>query len=99
MKSNITNDLNHSKNWLNYFICRAKTNQILKRDPELAQLFIEWFEHENHVGGQDDPKKGKSLKGLEEFHSCEGDFLLNWKGRGFKTILDVLLVRSCLLVK
>lgn len=69
----------------------AKTNQILKKDPELAQLFIEWFEHENHVGGQDDPKKGKSLKGLEEFHSCEGDFLLNWKGRGFRTILDVLL--------
>ncbi|XP_045450320.1 spermine oxidase-like [Melitaea cinxia] len=69
----------------------AKTNQILKKDPALAQLFIEWFEHENHVGGQDDPKKGKSLKGLEEFHSCEGDFLLNWKGRGFRTILDVLL--------
>ncbi|KAL0820934.1 hypothetical protein ABMA28_005591 [Loxostege sticticalis] len=53
--------------------------------------FIEWYERDNHVGGQDDPKKGKSINGLHEHKICNGEFWLNWKGKGYKTILDVLL--------
>ncbi|CAH0725070.1 unnamed protein product, partial [Brenthis ino] len=68
-----------------------KTNPDLKKDPTLVQSFIEWFERNSHVGGQSDPLKGKSLKGLEECWGCEGEFMLNWKGKGFKTIFDVLL--------
>ena len=73
-------------------IFRPKVDPNLKRDPILVQSFIEWFERNSHAGGQSDPLKGKSLKGLEESWQCEGEFMLNWKGRGFKTILDVLLV-------
>ncbi|CAG9566346.1 unnamed protein product [Danaus chrysippus] len=69
----------------------AKTNSVLKKDPSLTQSFVEWFERDKQVGGQVDPKKGKSLKGLDEMRVCEGDFMLHWKGRGFKTILDILL--------
>ncbi|CAG4934677.1 unnamed protein product [Colias eurytheme] len=69
----------------------AKSNPTLKKDPKLSQAFVEWFEKNNHVGGQTDPLKGKSLKGLEENWGCEGEFMLNWKGRGYRTILDVLL--------
>ncbi|XP_072938120.1 spermine oxidase-like isoform X2 [Epargyreus clarus] len=69
----------------------AKSNPILKKDPQLAKSFVEWYERNNHVGGQTNPKTGKSLKGLEEHWGCEGEFMLNWKGRGFKTLLDVLL--------
>ncbi|XP_046966516.1 spermine oxidase-like isoform X1 [Vanessa cardui] len=69
----------------------AKTNPALKKDPSLSQSFVEWYEKNNHVGGQIDPKQGKSLKGLEVFSNCEGEFMLNWKGRGYKTILDILL--------
>lgn len=43
------------------------------------------------MGGEKDPKTGKSLKGLEEFWNSEGDPMLNWKGKGYATILDVLL--------
>ncbi|XP_045501362.1 peroxisomal N(1)-acetyl-spermine/spermidine oxidase-like isoform X1 [Colias croceus] len=69
----------------------AKSNPTLKKDPKLSQAFVEWFEKTNHVGGQTDPLKGKSLKNLEEHWICEGEFILNWKGRVYGTILDVLL--------
>ncbi|XP_049871435.1 spermine oxidase-like isoform X2 [Pectinophora gossypiella] len=69
----------------------AKTNDTLTKDPQLTNSIIEWFERNNHVGGQTDPRKGKSLRGLAEFWNSEGEFWLHWKGRGYKTILDVLL--------
>lgn len=68
----------------------ANSNATLKQDPELSSSFIEWFERNNHLGGQDDPKQGKSLKVLSEFWESEGDPFLNWKGKGYKIILDVL---------
>ncbi|CAH2049553.1 unnamed protein product, partial [Iphiclides podalirius] len=69
----------------------ADTNATLKKEPQLSKYFVEWFEKNSHVGGQTDPREGKSLRGLEECWGCEGEFMLNWKGRGYKTILDVLL--------
>ncbi|XP_026727657.1 peroxisomal N(1)-acetyl-spermine/spermidine oxidase-like [Trichoplusia ni] len=71
----------------------AKTNEALTKDSKLSESFIEWFERNNHLGGQDDPKKGKSLRGLVEHKPCEGEPLLHWKGRGYKSILDILLNR------
>lgn len=71
----------------------ANTNNTLKEEPKLSIPFIEWYERSNHVGGQDDQKQGKSLRCLEEFWLSEGDPYLTWKGRGFKTILDVLMNR------
>ncbi|XP_028169700.1 probable polyamine oxidase 5 isoform X1 [Ostrinia furnacalis] len=53
--------------------------------------FIEWYKRDNHLGGQVDPKEGKSLRNLVENETCRGEFWLNWKGKGYKTILDVLL--------
>ncbi|KAJ2949589.1 hypothetical protein O0L34_g15509 [Tuta absoluta] len=70
----------------------VKTNQDLAANP-ITNAVVEWYERNSHVGGQTDPRKGKSLKGLEECWNCEGEFMLHWKGRGYKTILDVLLNR------
>ncbi|XP_073960120.1 spermine oxidase-like isoform X2 [Choristoneura fumiferana] len=67
------------------------TNPVLKKDHKLTKYFLEWYERNNHLGGKKDPKTGKSLKGLIEFWNSEGDPMLNWKGKGFATILDVLL--------
>ncbi|XP_075979918.1 spermine oxidase-like isoform X2 [Anticarsia gemmatalis] len=68
-----------------------QTNATLKKDPKLSRSFVEWFERNSHLGGQDDEKTGKSLRGLIEFWNSDGEFMLNWKGRGYKTILDVLM--------
>lgn len=73
---------------------RAKSHPALQNDPKLVQSLVEAYEKNNHVGGQSDPKTAKSLKGLEEWWVCEGEFFINWKGKGYKTVLDLLLVRS-----
>ncbi|XP_034833469.1 spermine oxidase-like isoform X1 [Maniola hyperantus] len=84
-------DKNNSKSISDYVRNAAKTNPTFQKDPKLKQSFIEWYEKNNHLGGQSDPKMGKSLKGLEEWWVCEGDFFLNWKGKGYTTFLDLLL--------
>ena len=35
-----------------------------------------------------------SVKLFTEYWECEGDLNLNWKGRGYKTIFDILLVKD-----
>ncbi|XP_063539883.1 spermine oxidase-like [Cydia strobilella] len=69
----------------------TKSNTTLKKDPKLTNMILEWYERNSHLGGQKDPKQGKSLKGLEEFWNSEGEFMLHWKGKGYATIFDVLL--------
>ncbi|GBP11645.1 hypothetical protein EVAR_73269_1, partial [Eumeta japonica] len=69
----------------------ANTIDVLNEEPSLKNSFVEWFERYNHVNGQKDIKTGKSLRGLEEFTPWA--FMMNWKGKGYKTILDILLKR------
>lgn len=33
-----------------------------------------------------------SLPGSATYQRCEGDLLLNWGNKGYKTILDILMV-------
>lgn len=71
----------------------------LSKDPHLVNGVVEWYERNNHVGGQNNPRTGKSLKGIEEHWPCEGGTYMNWKGRGYKTVLDVLLASTYLLLQ
>ncbi|CAK1581256.1 unnamed protein product [Parnassius mnemosyne] len=84
-------DKNNTKSISECVRSAAKSNAILTKEPQLSKYFVEWFERNCHIGGQSDPRKEKSLKGLEECWGCEGEFMLNWKGKGYKMILDVLL--------
>ncbi|XP_059062083.1 spermine oxidase-like [Achroia grisella] len=86
-------DKNNTKSISDYIRKASKTNEVLNNNGQLTEVFVEWFERSNHVGGQKDSRKGKSLKGLEECWPCDGEVFLNWKGRGYKTVLDVLLNR------
>ncbi|XP_034833470.1 spermine oxidase-like isoform X2 [Maniola hyperantus] len=84
-------DKNNSKSISECVRNAAKTNPAFQEDPKLAQSIVEWYERNYHLGGQSDPKMGKSLKGLEEWWPCEGESFLNWKGKGYRTFLDLLL--------
>lgn len=33
-----------------------------------------------------------SARGLVQYRNCPGDQLVNWKNRGYSTILDILIV-------
>lgn len=75
------------------FFRLKKSPDLINNSDGLLNSLLEWYERNNHFGGQSDLKSGKSLRGLEEGIPCEGDFMIHWKGKGFKTILDILLVR------
>ncbi|XP_030021221.2 spermine oxidase [Manduca sexta] len=66
-------------------------HEILQKEPHITNWLTAIYEKLNHLGGEDDPKTGKSLRSLEESHICEGEFMLNWKDKGFKALLSVLL--------
>ncbi|CAH0757949.1 unnamed protein product [Diatraea saccharalis] len=74
-------------------VVKAAESKEIFKNSDLTRPLIEWYGRINHLGGEDDPKNGKSLRGLTENWVCEGEPTLNWKGRGYKTILDVLLNR------
>ncbi|KOB66676.1 Amine oxidase, partial [Operophtera brumata] len=69
---------------------KGKTNELLNKHPTLSKPFIEYYERLNRIGAQGNTRYSKSLRSLEEYWPCEGP-LYNWKGRGYTTILDVML--------
>ena len=34
-----------------------------------------------------------AAKGLDEYITCPGDHAINWRDKGYSTILDILMVR------
>ncbi|XP_043460908.1 spermine oxidase-like [Leptopilina heterotoma] len=56
-----------------------------------AQQFYEWMEkYDNHMQCSDSLFE-VSAKRLREYETCDGNLLMNWKNRGFKTVLDLLM--------
>lgn len=60
-------------------------------EPELAQQFIDFFhKYENSIEASD-TWYDTSAEGYLHYWDCDGDRLLNWKDRGYKTILDIMM--------
>lgn len=59
---------------------------------EAAKLIEEWFNKFFLCLDTAKSWHDISVKGAFAFTICEGDQQLNWKDKGFKTILDVLMV-------
>ncbi|XP_070523083.1 uncharacterized protein [Cardiocondyla obscurior] len=53
--------------------------------------YLSWLEKMENSIQSSDTWFDVSIKGLIEYWDCEGNLLLNWKDRGYKTILDVLM--------
>lgn len=63
-------------------------------DPILAnQLFEFYHKYENSIEASD-TWYDASCKGYCDYWDCDGDRLLNWKDKGYKTIFDLLMVLS-----
>lgn len=63
-------------------------------DPEFAKLITiakNWFHHE--ILGYNGAFDWYELPTTEPFESSEGQQMLQWKGKGYKFILDILMVR------
>lgn len=66
-------------------------------DHETAYQFLEFFhKFENSIEASDS-WFDTSGPGYLHYWECDGDHLLNWKDRGYKTVLDILMVCTHLL--
>lgn len=61
-------------------------------DHETAYQFLEFYhKFENSIEASDS-WFDTSGPGYLHYWECDGDHLLNWKDRGYKTVLDILMV-------
>lgn len=62
-------------------------------DKNTAYQYLDFFHrYENSIEASD-TWFDTSARGYLHYWDCDGDRLLNWKDRGYKTILDILMVR------
>lgn len=58
----------------------------------MAQQFIDFFhKYENSIEASD-TWFDTSAAGYLHYWDCEGDRLLNWKDKGYGTLIDILMV-------
>ncbi|XP_043269280.1 spermine oxidase isoform X3 [Venturia canescens] len=60
-------------------------------DESRAEEILEWIHRFDNSIQCSDNWYDVSAKGITEYKSCDGDLLLNWKNRGYKTIFDLLM--------
>lgn len=61
-------------------------------DPLLARQFIEFFHKLENSLEASESWYDTSANSIGQYWACEGDNLLNWKDRGYKTVFDLLQV-------
>lgn len=79
------------------FLPRFRFYHLLRTDPEykdicpeLASQFLDFFHrYENSIEASDSWYE-TSARGYLEYWDCDGDRLLNWKDRGYQTVLTLL---------
>lgn len=69
-----------------------KKTDLKDIDNKICDYVFEWFHKVENSLEASDSWFQTSAKGLTNYKECEGDLLLNWKEKGFTTILNILLV-------
>lgn len=76
-----------------------RTDEFKDIDGNVSQQFLEFFhKYENSIEASD-TWFDTSCKGYCEYWDCDGDRLLNWKDKGYRTVFDLLMVNpySCII--
>lgn len=69
-----------------------RTEQFKDVDANVCQQFLDFFhKYENSIEASD-TWFDTSCKGYCEYWDCDGDRLLNWKDKGYRTVFDLLMV-------
>ncbi|XP_044738284.1 spermine oxidase-like [Chrysoperla carnea] len=69
---------------------KVKTD-LKDTDPNLVLYVLDWIYRANSAYHAANSLYDVSTQGIVSYSDNEGDSLINWKGRGYKTILDVLM--------
>lgn len=76
------------------YTAALQSPQYQSIDPVLSQQFIEFFhKYENSIEASD-TWFDTSCRGYVDYWDCDGDRLLNWKDKGYISILNILMVSS-----
>ena len=70
-------------------------DEKFKDDPEILKdkkKYLHLMEMLELAGDAAERWQDVSARGVEEFHEYTGDLVINWKERGYSTILDILIV-------
>ncbi|XP_044740336.1 spermine oxidase-like [Chrysoperla carnea] len=89
------NEMINFKDSLGHFV-DIKFQEKLKSDligidKNISKYVYDWFHKVENSLEASDTWYQTSARGLTEYWECEGDLLLNWKTRGYRTILDLLM--------
>lgn len=77
---------------INRYFDELKKPEFRDIDPLLAKQFIEFFHKFENSYEASESWYETSAKSLPQYWRCEGDQLLNWKDKGYKTVFDLLQV-------
>lgn len=81
------------KNWnfLSYRFYRNFSQNCFTNDDRAAE-FLDWMEKLDNSIQCSDTWFDVSARGITQYTTCDGDLLLNWKKRGYKTLFELLMV-------
>lgn len=60
----------------------------------VATQFLHTLHHVHRVMNATESWFDASCRGQMDSHDCEGDKLVDWKGKGYRTVFDVLMVKT-----
>lgn len=70
--------------------CKNVATELLP-EPNILEAYLDWLiKFECTIEGCD-VLTDASASGLTHYKQCPGDLILNWKGKGYKSIVDILL--------
>ncbi|XP_066589216.1 spermine oxidase-like isoform X2 [Prorops nasuta] len=75
--------------FISRFYKNIKENPVIELNE--AKQFLDWIEKFDNSLQCSDSWFDVSAKGLREYWECDGDPLLNWKDRGYKTVFEILM--------
>lgn len=63
----------------------------------VADQTMEWFHKFENSLEASDTWYDTAGNSYSEYWECEGDHLLHWNGKGYKTVIDKMLVKNVLI--
>lgn len=69
-----------------------KSDDFSDVDANLQSEVFEWFHQYQNMYVACDSWYKASMRNSLEYWECAGDLLLNWKDKGYRTVLDLLQV-------
>ncbi|XP_015439431.1 PREDICTED: spermine oxidase-like [Dufourea novaeangliae] len=92
ISEHLEDDLNNAGSYGEYFI--KQFYKIFEKNPfttrDRAEQLLDWMHKFDNSIQCSDSWFDVSAKGITQYWTCEGEYLLNWKYHGYKTLFDLL---------